>query len=300
MQRTYRPCAEALARLTFLAERLLIARAQTGDILALDDLEVTHHPCIQRVACAFRCPELPATDLQQDGCYAFRAKAVPHYRLDQGSHERETRLWSYSYTWVWSAMRDACARWHQLSSDATRYFGRILDSARALSQTLDHAPTITEIAAAAAVKPSVVEEVLHMGHRDLPLDPLPAADAEDLQPALQLPDRGPSPETSAFGRAAYEEVIRLLGPTDGVKWLVLFLLKEAGHGWDRISGCLGGAADGPAAWGSACTDQPLPATVPRAWDGVLACFRQAPQESGANTLSAWYNQKRKVLGQQMR
>ena len=300
MPRNYSPCPEATAQFTFLDERLLIARAQVGDIWAMDDLELTHHPCIHRVACAFHCLQLETEVCHQEGCYAFRAKAVPHYRLDEETREKEIRLWSYAYNWVWSAMRDACAQWHGLSSDATRYFGRVLDTARTLSQSLDHEPTVPEIAAAAKLKPSVVQEVLSSGRREIPLDPTPADEEEEERPQRQLTDPSPPHHTRAFGRDLYDEVITVLGPSDGVKWLILFLLKEAGYAWNTVSAFLRGDPAAAAAWPVACTDKPLPDRVPTAWEGVLACFQQAPQESGANTLCTWYNEKRKILAQKLR
>jgi hypothetical protein len=99
----------------------------------------------------------------------------------------------------------------------------------------------------------------------------------------------------------YDNILAWLGEREGVKWLVLFILREAGDSWSAILVRLRQpSAEDARLWASACADLPLPALVPRDWPKVCRRFATPPPALTETAIRAWYSQKRNELDTRFR
>jgi RNA polymerase sigma factor (sigma-70 family) len=276
-------------------EHALVERAQQGDREALAELMEAHRNAIRQLARRYRTPGLDEADLYQEGLIGFQ-HAVARFEL-----ARETRLWTFAQYWVQRYMVPLLRQQRGLSEEEYKQLSRVRAAMRQLSQTLQREPTMEEVVQASGLAHNMVQHLMQRVERpDVRIADGEGESPEDRE-GVVLPAAEVPPEARLLARerlrAKVQAWIQPLGPEQGSKWLVLYILHEAelfGYEWAEIADFLTDtSAEIAPLWAEVC--EPFTGLIPQTWADVCKCFRTPAPLLNAGALRQWYGRLRRPL-----
>ena len=289
MPTSFIPCPQATTALSAEREAALVLLAQHGRRDALDELVLVHHECLWQVARTFSCPDMAPGDIFAVAYDYFREKAVITYRSGRG-----TRLWTWTCGLLHRKLRDACVKANQIPDKVRRCRPSVLAAQATLTQLLEHEPTVRELAEWVDEEEALVKAVLQSGLKVVSL----SAGETDAEPGgvAELAAPGRSADARLVLADACQAICKVLGDRVGIKFLVLWLLREyGGYEWKVIVAMLSDDFADEPVWRTAQTDLILPTALHVPWTDACQLFSGSPPRLTEVNLRDWYGRQLGLL-----
>lgn len=228
-------------------------------------------------------------DLVQEGLIFFKDEVIVRYNPDRG-----TTLWEYAAVILSKKMWSICSKWAKPRVPKVLY-RRVMAAADKLRKKHPlREPTPEEIAQECGDPIEDVRRAMQPG----PLRPETSFDKnwyDEEAPTLAAVDWDADPEDVAMRRAQFDALVDYLnerggtgpGKQDGVRWVVLFVLKESeGFTWDEMVALLQGRMF--IDWLSVHETYALPFSVPTRWQTICQLFGPGQVKLTVDNLKRWY------------
>jgi DNA-directed RNA polymerase specialized sigma subunit len=269
---------------------LRITLVLRGRVDAADALLTKYDSRILRLAQRFKdkYPEI-VDDLAQEGRMMFRDEVILRYNPNRG-----TTLWEYAAVVLRRRMHATCIKWAKprVPEPLYRRVTAAIDKLR--EKHPQREPTPEEIARECGDSIEDVRQVMQSGS----LRRVTSFDKnwyDEEAPPLAAVDWAADPEDVAVRRAQFEALVEYLnerggtgpGEQDGVRWLVLFVLKESeGFTWEEMVALLQGhmALD----WPNIHETYALPYSVPTDLTPIRQLFGPGQVKLTVDNLKRWY------------
>lgn len=281
--------------LSYSEELNLILLAQSGDQSAAVVLFDSYKARIRFLFRSFEHHGLTADDLSQESWFPFY-RAVMTFDPNSGY-----RLWPRVQKWIKWHLIDIQRNWLGLSDDARKRYRRVMEAYSALLRDLSRAPSAEELSLKCDVRQPTVNEILALLHgRESSLDDQaipPQQEARIGNSGTDNPAVIVERKTIAADRLV--SVVWSLGRVDGVKFLILGLLREEwDYRWDDVAWLLGNPTSDPSpGWEMVLCEgyQHLARLVPGTWIAVYDLFREPPPAITSVALRQFYSRGLRVL-----
>lgn len=281
--------------LSYSEELNLILLAQGGDQSAAVVLFDSYNARIRFLFRSFEHHGLAADDLSQESWFPFY-RAVMNFDPDSGYG-----LWPRVQKLIKWHLIDIQRNWLGLSDDARKRYRSVMEAYSALLRDLGRTPSAEEVSRKCDVRQPTVGEILALLQgRESSLDDQaipPPQEARKGSSGTDNPADIFERKTIAADRLV--GVVRTLGSVDGVKFLVLGLLREEwDYRWDDVTWLLGDPTSDPSpGWEMVLCEgyQHLARLVPGTWVAVYDLFRDPPPAITSVALRQFYSRGLRVV-----
>jgi hypothetical protein len=203
--------------------------------------------------------------------------------------------------WIKWHLIDIQRNWLGLSDDARKRYRSVVEAYSALLRDSRRTPSLEEVSLKCDVRQPTVNEILALLQgRESSLDDqvnLPQQEVRNSNSSTH--DLATTIERKTVVADRLMGVVRSLGSVDGVKFLILGLLREEwDYRWDDVAWLLGDPKSDPnPGWEMVLCEgyQHLARLVPGTWVAVYDLFREPPPAVTSVALRQFYSRGLRVL-----